>query len=346
MFGSAPTWGSQIVTIEFTCVHCGKALSTGDEKAGRKAKCPGCSEPIQVPTINTEGVDLSATVVAAAPARSRGGSRKCPMCGHVAAPSDESCSACGEELTAEERDVDRGRTGEAVAFDLGTVLSRSWQIFKQDMGLVVGGQLVAGLLGVSALVPALGLGIAGAITADQGGDEALPVVIALLGGAFVLGIIGIVVALWLAVGAQLLLLGLVRGKDVSFSTLFEGKRFLGRYFLCSILYNIMVQIGSQLCVIPGLLVTLFFWPYQYILIDEDRPHIQSLLDAPKLASKSWLMTIVLAIVSAGINLLGVLALFIGVLFTAPYVMLAWCVAYDEMLDRMDDDEEVEQAQYS
>jgi len=338
------------VTIEFSCGHCGKALSTGDEKAGRKAKCPGCSEPIQVPTVNTDGVDLSetvATAAAVAPPRRPTAARKCPMCGHAAAPSDEACSACGEALTPEEREVDRDRTGEPVAFDLGTVLSRSWQIFKQDMGLVVGGQLVAGLLGVSALVPAVGLGIAGIVTADQGGDEAMPVVIALFGGAAVLGLIGIAVALWLSLGAQLMLLGLVRGKDVSFSTLFEGKRFLGRFVLCTILYNIMMQIGSQLCVIPGLLVALFFWPFQYILIDEDRPHIQSLLDAPKLASKSWLMTIVLILVSAGINLLGVLALFIGVLFTAPYVTLAWCVAYDEMLGRMDeDDAEVDQGQYS
>ncbi|OYW24386.1 MAG: hypothetical protein B7Z55_02315 [Planctomycetales bacterium 12-60-4] len=330
------------MTIEFTCGHCGKSLSTSDDKAGRKAKCPGCGEAIEVPRVNTDGVELSTTVPVVAPSQRRSTVRKCPMCGHSAAPDDENCTACGEPLGQETRKVRDAPAGEPVAFDLGTVLSRSWQIFKQDMALVIGGQLVAGLLSGAAFIPAIGLAIAGVVLIDQAGNDIPAAAIVMFGAAGFLLLIGMVVGLWLVIGVQMLLLGLVRGRDVSFGTLFEGKRYLGRFFLCSIIYNIMVQIGSQMCVIPGLLVFLFFWPFQYLLIDEDRPNIQAFLDAPKLASKSWLMTIVLVIVSFGINLLGLLALIVGLFFTGPYVNLAWCVAYDEMRGAADDDDLVDQ----
>ena len=37
------------MTIEFSCSHCNKVLKTSDDKAGRRAKCPQCGEPIDVP---------------------------------------------------------------------------------------------------------------------------------------------------------------------------------------------------------------------------------------------------------------------------------------------------------
>lgn len=324
------------MTIEFSCGHCGKALSTGDDKAGRKAKCPGCGEPVQVPTVNTDGEDLadqlaSAPVVGAA--RSSGQRQRhteCPMCGHKVAADETECSACGEPLTSASRQSARKSAGDAVPFEVGVVLSRSWEIYKSDLGLVVGGQIVAGLLGIAALVPGMGMLIGAVVSADQGGDDMLPLVLGLGIFGFILLVIGSLVMLWLNIGVHKLLLGLVRGKDVSFSTLFEGKRCLGRMFACSFLYNIMEQIGQRLCIIPGLLVHVYFWPYMYVLIDDDSPNIQALLESPKVASPSALSSFLLMLVSVGIFCLGMLAIVVGLIFALPFIQLAWAVAYDEM----------------
>lgn len=35
--------------IRFKCLHCGKAISVKDEVAGKKGKCPGCGQTIEVP---------------------------------------------------------------------------------------------------------------------------------------------------------------------------------------------------------------------------------------------------------------------------------------------------------
>ncbi|MGH7200272.1 MAG: hypothetical protein ACREJB_06680, partial [Planctomycetaceae bacterium] len=41
------------MTIEFNCPECGKLLKTADNKAGVRAKCPGCGGSITVPTQST-----------------------------------------------------------------------------------------------------------------------------------------------------------------------------------------------------------------------------------------------------------------------------------------------------
>ena len=37
------------MAIEFNCPHCGKLLTTSDERASARAKCPACGELITVP---------------------------------------------------------------------------------------------------------------------------------------------------------------------------------------------------------------------------------------------------------------------------------------------------------
>lgn len=319
------------MTIQFACLHCGKPLSTGDEKAGLKAKCPGCGEPISVPTINTDGEDLAAVAPPPLPVAS-GARVKCPMCGHPASAGEKECSACGEPLKtkagkpAKKRDLGY----EPVTFEVGVVLSRTWEIFKQDLGLVVGSHLVVGLLSMAALIPGIGMIVAAVLSADNGGDEQIPLVIALGLFGFLLCIVGYFVIIWLNVGIRLLLLGLVRGQNVSFGTLFEGKKFLWRMFAVSFLYQIMMNIAAQLCYLPALFVAIYFWPSEYLLVDDDSPNIQALLDAPKLASKSAMASFVLMLASLGISILGLLALGVGLIFASPFIALAWCVAYDEM----------------
>jgi uncharacterized RDD family membrane protein YckC len=38
------------LVIEFNCPHCGKLLTTSDERAGARAKCPACDDLITVPS--------------------------------------------------------------------------------------------------------------------------------------------------------------------------------------------------------------------------------------------------------------------------------------------------------
>ena len=50
--------GGFVMPIEFRCVRCDKLLRTGDDTAGRQAKCPSCGETVTVPTDAAVAVEV------------------------------------------------------------------------------------------------------------------------------------------------------------------------------------------------------------------------------------------------------------------------------------------------
>lgn len=86
------------MTIEFECPHCGKALSTSDDKAARQAKCPGCGGTISVPGDPVEEDDFLFPGESESKPPVPPRSRTCPMCGAVNPPRAAVCSRCGERF--------------------------------------------------------------------------------------------------------------------------------------------------------------------------------------------------------------------------------------------------------
>ncbi|MGH7128004.1 MAG: hypothetical protein ACREJB_12885 [Planctomycetaceae bacterium] len=127
------------MTIEFHCPHCNKLLKTADDKAGRKANCPGCSQSITVPSgaqeeqwsAGQEDDGFGEQYAAPDPWDAQFGSgpggggyppypggapqyggygttpagyappadRTCPMCGESVPATALNCPSCGERLT-------------------------------------------------------------------------------------------------------------------------------------------------------------------------------------------------------------------------------------------------------
>jgi DNA-directed RNA polymerase subunit RPC12/RpoP len=309
------------VTIEFSCQHCGKALSTSDDKAGRKAKCPGCGEAVLVPSPAVEATnddtDWTATTADMPDVT-------CPMCGATNPGRAKACESCGEPLPQKKSQKQPLQSG---AFDVGQVVSRTWDLFKQEMGLVVAAQICFGILTVLAIIPVFGTALFFVAFQEQ---EQFGLAIGMLLLTILFGLLAMVGLMWIDIGRHQLMLKVVRRQEAALGDLFSGPRVLGRWFLCNVIYNILSQVGAQLCIIPGILVFLFLWPFGYLLIDDDLPHVQSLLDSPKLCGNSALNSFLLCLVTIGIVLLGVLALGVGLIFAVPFVALMWCVAYDEL----------------
>jgi len=79
------------MTIQFTCEQCSRELTTSDDRAGAKAKCPDCGNEIVVPYPNGGAENAGGF---GAPVDTR----DCPMCGSAINPYAKACEFCGEDL--------------------------------------------------------------------------------------------------------------------------------------------------------------------------------------------------------------------------------------------------------
>lgn len=333
------------MTIEFSCSHCDKVLKTSDDKAGRKAKCPQCGEPITVPLLESsetddgfdefnETVPEESSFLAEKPVREEdsflaGGQIECPMCGSPVPAGAAKCEACGETL----RTSGRARSGrwEPRIFDIGETFSRAWEVYKANLGFAIAIPLVAGSIYIAA---SIAIGIVFAIlqlsvarmVGGGNGAEVFSLLIALIQNAIVYSVM-----FYFQLGGQLTFLKIVRGENPEFNEMFSGGPFLWRMIICSIIYGLVVMLGFVALIIPGIILALMFWPFSYILVDRNLPGIESFSTAREVMAGNKLNFFGLSLLLGGITLLGgIVTLGFGLIFIIPFTYMVQTVAYAEM----------------
>lgn len=115
-------------------------------------------------------------------------------------------------------------------------------------------------------------------------------------------------------------------------------KFFFPYLAVSVMGGLFVILGFILLVIPGIIFMLMIMFSAYILIDQDRGPWTSLKESARITKgHRWkLLGFVLALL--GINILGFLALVIGLLVTVPVSWLATVKVYRtlQQMDRSED----------
>ena len=179
------------MAIHVTCPSCKAAFKTDDSAAGKRAKCPNCAGPIQIPVPLGEsdlidepaGMDETAAwgftddELALEPPveveKPNEGRRPCPMCGEMILNDAIKCRFCGEifdptlKKQARRQSEDDGdsnlSTGEIVlailCSGIGCILGIIWMIQGKPKGAkMVGISLAAGVVWniISALLSNLG----------------------------------------------------------------------------------------------------------------------------------------------------------------------------------------------
>jgi DNA-directed RNA polymerase subunit RPC12/RpoP len=339
------------VTIEFRCPYCAKELKVSDDKAGVQAFCPACGERVTipapmgeptsgepaatpVPAPGVEGASAGNDAVvweedsAGQGAAAADSAINCPMCGTSNPRSQSRCTACGENL--------RIRESTSTSLQVGDVFNSAWIIFQKNVGLSVGATAVffgamlvsvfamyAALFGLGFLLGAAGGGAPGGINQDELGLFVIAMM-SLMG----LAIHG--VTCYMQGGMHALFHRMACGAPVSIADLFSGGRWFWRVFFGQLIFTIMIYIGLVLCLFPAVYVAMVFWPFMYVLVDQDVGLIESFRRSWAMTSGNLFAIFVLGLAAMGAQMLGGLACYIGLLFTTPFMFLLFAVAYCNM----------------
>ncbi|MCI0532774.1 hypothetical protein L0Y49_00985 [bacterium] len=136
----------------------------------------------------------------------------------------------------------------------------------------------------------------------------------------------------LTLGIIKIALAFVDGKRASYSDLFSLPHLFFRYFFALILYALIVLGGLILLIIPGIIWGLQFSLYQYAIVDESRGIIDSLKRSSDMTRGAKWDLLGFYIIIGLLNVLGILALGIGLLITMPISMLAAAHVYRAISD--------------
>ncbi|MFH1289527.1 MAG: hypothetical protein ABIH88_02295 [Patescibacteria group bacterium] len=132
------------------------------------------------------------------------------------------------------------------------------------------------------------------------------------------------------IGIIKIALKFVDGKKGEFSELFSGGKLLLNFLLTSILYGLIVLAGLILLVVPGIIWAIKYQYSLYLVVDKNMSPMQAIKTSGKMTSGVKWSLLGFAIIILLINLLGVLALGIGVLVSTPVTFLAVAHVYRQL----------------
>lgn len=181
-----------------------------------------------------------------------------------------------------------------VTFEIGKILSRSGEVFKNNLGPLLGATLVMWVI----------LGVSGVIYIG-------PLVLA---GPLTLGLYKMVQAA-------------LRGQPVEFGDLFSGFQKFLPAFLANLIITVFSAIGMIFCIIPGLLIGILYIPTYLFILDDNLEFWNAMEASRKMVMNNFGQWIILALVLFVLNLAGALVCCIGMAVTMPISMIAIAIAY-------------------
>lgn len=206
----------------------------------------------------------------------------------------------------------------------GNVVSAGWRLFKKDWLLWVG-------------ITLLGNGLSVVLEIDE--------VTAALGDmSIVVSLFVLVVSLIVSVGSVHLSIKTARGENIFFSDLFEKVYRIFHFILAHLVVGLIVLFGFLFFLIPGIYFSLKYFFVTMLIVDKKI----GIFEAMKMSSamtngqKIWLIWYQLGIF--GLNILGFLALGVGLIVTFAMTIIAYGVLYLAFLEKVENSEQVGQVE--
>ncbi len=198
-------------------------------------------------------------------------------------------------------------------FSIKSCVGFGWETFKMRPWFFIGANLV---IVVAYLVAG---GITSAIDALQGGSSQDPTPLGSLAEFLLSTLISMgVTAFYLAAHDH--------PETADLNALWHPRPFWN-YLAASILLGLIIVAGFILLIIPGIIFALMFMFTTFIVIDRERGPIEAMKDSRSMTRGYKWQLLGLALVLMLINMVGAIALLVGLLVTIPVTSLAVTHAY-------------------
>lgn len=137
--------------------------------------------------------------------------------------------------------------------------------------------------------------------------------------------------------SSLVWLGIVRmslrfcdGERPTIGDLFSGFPLLPQYIVATIVVMVAVLVGLILLIVPGIIIALQLFFYEYHIVDEEAGPFEALRRSSAITRGAKWDLFLFLLVLTGINILGALALLIGLFVTVPLSAIAMAYAFRQL----------------
>ncbi len=320
--------------IEFRCSQCSKLLRTPDETAGKQAKCPECGSILTVPTPGAASPPPVRPEPASPPPASPppgspfasqpspGMAAGSPFASEGPQPTgdpDNPYRSPGDYTAAGPRPgVSSGPFTPSI-IEIGDIFGRTWDIFKDNWGMCLLAVIVVFVINM--VVQGV-VGVFATMVGAMAGDEVIAVTASILGN-----LVSTLFSVWIAIGQSLFFLKVARGQDAGLEDIFTGAPFFLTVLLASILFWLIMVVGFVALIIPGIIFSLMFSQYYYLILDRNVGVMDSLSLSKEITTGNKLMLFVIGIISTLLMIVAILPCGLGLLIAGPYFTLMYPVIY-------------------
>ncbi len=191
---------------------------------------------------------------------------------------------------------------ERYQLNVSSYLHQAWELFKEHIGEFVGFTLITfAISSLTAMFHSVGSLLFSAIMAS------------------------------LYAGYGIVTFMLLSGQPIQFNDFFKGFNYFLPLFLASLAGGMLVGIGLVLLLVPGIYLAVGYMFTSFLVLDYRMEFWQAMETSRAIITKNWFAFFGFALVLMAINLLGCLALGVGLLVSLPVTSCAVAIAYKEIV---------------
>jgi uncharacterized membrane protein len=147
-----------------------------------------------------------------------------------------------------------------------------------------------------------------------------------------------IILMLMEMGAMLISLKTVDDRGPRFSDLWSAYPVLVSYVAGSILYALAVAVGLALLVVPGIYLAIKLQFYGYLIIDKGMGAIEALQESGNLTQGVKINLFLFGLGLMALNILGALALGVGLFITIPMTWIASAYVYRRLQMQADNED--------